>query len=298
MHLITKIKAVLKHEKFTPKRKKKFMTIIGGGILVLGIIYWLYARNYADTDDAYVNANVVQVAPQVTGKLLHLNVINNQFVKKGDLLFELDPEPFIVAVNKAKAEIGINEAKYINAKITAERVLMLIKFKAVSKQAADDAAANLQATEASVAFAKAALAQDELNLRYTRVFAANNGWVTNLTLREGNVVNENQPLFALVTDEQYWVDANFKETEMERIKPGQSAKIVVDLYPGHTFHGIVDSISSGSGAAFSLLPPQNATGNWVKITQRVPVKVIIKDPDSHYPLRIGTSATVTIKLSR
>ena len=94
--------------------------------------------------------------------------------------------------------------------------------------------------------------------------------------------------------EQFWVDANYKETELADIHPKQTARIVLDLYPDHTFTGIIDSISASSGTAFSLLPPQNATGNWVKVTQRIPVKVIIQNPDPRYPLRVGATATVTI----
>jgi membrane fusion protein, multidrug efflux system len=110
------------------------------------------------------------------------------------------------------------------------------------------------------------------------------------------VITAYQPIFALISDESFWADTNFKETEMEKIRPGQAAKIEVDMYPGHVFNGVVESISGGAGAAFSLLPPQNATGNWVKVTQRVPVRIQILNPDPRYPLRIGTSALVTVKL--
>ena len=102
------------------------------------------------------------------------------------------------------------------------------------------------------------------------------------------------PLFTIISDEEYWVDANFKETELDRIKPGQKARVIVDMYRDHPFEGEVESLSGGSGQAFSLLPAQNATGNWVKVTQRVPVKIRILNPDPAYPLRIGTTATVRV----
>jgi membrane fusion protein (multidrug efflux system) len=108
-------------------------------------------------------------------------------------------------------------------------------------------------------------------------------------------VQPGAPLFVVIANDEYWVDANFKETQLKEIHPGQKATIASDVYPDHAFHGTVQSLSGGSGAAFSLLPPQNATGNWVKVTQRVPVRVRIEDPDPQHPLRIGTTATVRVE---
>jgi membrane fusion protein (multidrug efflux system) len=160
----------------------------------------------------------------------------------------------------------------------------------------DDATAKLASAAAEVKLAKAELTQAQLELQYTQIKAATDGWITNMSLREGNIATANQPLFALISSQEFWVDANFKETELQQIKPGQKAMIEVDMYPGHKFIGKVDSISAGSGTAFSLLPPQNATGNWVKITQRVPVRIHIENLSLNYPLRIGTTASVIIDL--
>lgn len=102
-------------------------------------------------------------------------------------------------------------------------------------------------------------------------------------------------LFTIISDEEYWVDANFKETELDRVHPGQHAQIVVDMYRHHPFEGAVQSLSGGSGSAFSLLPAQNATGNWVKVTQRVPVRIRVLNPDPAFPLRIGTTASVHVR---
>jgi membrane fusion protein (multidrug efflux system) len=129
----------------------------------------------------------------------------------------------------------------------------------------------------------------------THVTAATGGWVSNLNLRPGSVVQAGTPALAVVEDGNWWVDANFKETDLGRIKPGQKATITLDMYPGLTLDGVVESISPGSGATFSVLPPENATGNWVKVTQRFPVRVHITsaaNPDK--PLRLGASATVTV----
>ncbi|HET7446518.1 MAG TPA: HlyD family secretion protein [Methyloceanibacter sp.] len=129
----------------------------------------------------------------------------------------------------------------------------------------------------------------------TNVTAPGNGWVSNVNIRAGSVVQAGTPALALVEDGDWWVDANFKETDLGRIKPGQKATIKIDMYPGATFDGTVESISPGSGAIFSVLPPENATGNWVKVTQRFPVRIkITSPPDPNRPLRAGASATVTI----
>jgi membrane fusion protein (multidrug efflux system) len=129
----------------------------------------------------------------------------------------------------------------------------------------------------------------------THVTAPGSGWITNMSVRPGAIVQAGTPLFAIVEDGEWWVDANFKETDLARIRPGQKAAITIDMYPGLTLDGVVDSISAGSGASFSVLPPENATGNWVKVTQRFPVRVkITSAPDPDRPLRLGASASVTI----
>jgi membrane fusion protein (multidrug efflux system) len=129
----------------------------------------------------------------------------------------------------------------------------------------------------------------------THVTAAGSGWVSNINLRPGSIVQAGTPALALIENGNWWVDANFKETDLARIKPGQKATVVLDMYPGRTLDGVVESISAGSGASFSVLPPENATGNWVKVTQRFPVRIeITTPPDPEKPLRMGASATVTI----
>jgi membrane fusion protein (multidrug efflux system) len=129
----------------------------------------------------------------------------------------------------------------------------------------------------------------------THVTAPASGWVSNVKLRPGSVVQAGTPAFAIIEDGQWWVDANFKETDLSRIKPGQKATIRLDMYPGTTLDGVVESISAGSGAIFSVLPPENATGNWVKVTQRFPVRIkITSPPNPAEPLRVGASTTVRI----
>jgi membrane fusion protein (multidrug efflux system) len=129
----------------------------------------------------------------------------------------------------------------------------------------------------------------------THVTAPGSGWVTNSNLRPGSIVQAGTPAFALIEDGHWWVDANFKETDLARIKPGQPATIRLDMYSGTKLDGVVEAISAGSGASFSVLPPENATGNWVKVTQRFPVRIrITGTPDPDKPLRVGASADVSI----
>lgn len=274
--------------------KQLFLFVVLLTIITAGIWYWAHIKRFLSTENAYLNANIIQIAPRLTGPVNHLYIRNNQFVHRGEVLLELDPAPFIIAVNKAKATLAIDEANFKDAKSAELRTTILVKKKTLSAQMGDDALAKLQAGEAQVNLSKANLARAELDLQYTRLVAPTSGWITNMSLQPGNIIEANQPLFALISDAGFWVDANFKETELANISPGQKATIKTDMHPDHLFAGIVESISRGSGAVFSLLPPQNATGNWVKITQRVPVRIRVLNPDARYALFIGTTATVTV----
>ena len=148
----------------------------------------------------------------------------------------------------------------------------------------------VQLRAASAALDKAT--QERVRIHVT---APSGGWVSNVNLRPGSVIQAGTPAMAIVEDGNWWVDANFKETDLGRVKAGQKATIQLDMYPGATLEGVVESISPGSGASFSVLPPENATGNWVKVTQRFPVRIrITSEPDPDRPLRLGASATVKI----
>jgi len=147
---------------------------------------------------------------------------------------------------------------------------------------------------AQIQMAQALLAQAKLNLQYTQVYSPTDGYLAKFNLQPGQTIAAYEGLFSLVKDHAWWVAANMKETDLMRIRPGQKALIHVDMYPSHVFHGVVKSISSGSGASFSLLPAENASGNWVKVTQRFSVRVMIIDPSEQFPLRVGASCTVTI----
>lgn len=307
-----------------------------GGVL----LYWRYAEIYPSTDNAYTGANVVRVAPQVSGPVIRVYVRDDDKVSAGDPLFDIDAALYEAALRNARAQFdaaadaagtAADGLKGAATKLEEKRVALedaLTKYrdaKAAQKQgeapspaltdalqawhdavkAYDDAQAafdteqdkKLTVTTPTVQLRAAAAQLDKATHERVRthVTAPASGWVTNISLRPGNVVQAGTPVFAVVEDGNWWVDANFKETDLGRIKPGQPATIWLDMYPGTALQGTVESISAGSGATFSVLPPENATGNWVKVTQRFPVRVkITNEPDPEKPLRMGASATVKV----
>ncbi|MCC6380484.1 MAG: HlyD family secretion protein [Burkholderiales bacterium] len=311
------------------------------GAAAAGYAWYRESLRVRSTDDAYVNADVARISALVTGQVARVFVKDNQEVRKGDELFELDRRPFEVALAKARAKLaqaertarqdsadvgaaqaGVESARVAldNANAQLKRAEDLVAQKFLSQQALDDARAKARTAEASLAAAQAMLdrarqavtggvaanpdalearaeiAQAQLDVERTRVIAPSDGRITNFSLVAGSSVTANAPVAALIVDGSFWVDANFKETELPGIRPGQRAQVSVDMVPGRVFHGHVDSLSGGTGSAFSLLPPQNATGNWVKVTQRIPVKVRIDDTDPAHPLRVGATATVEIRV--
>ncbi|MCW5589135.1 MAG: HlyD family secretion protein [Legionellales bacterium] len=323
-------------------QRNKIISWIIAGFFLLGIIlwYWHHTIVYPSTDDAYVQANVVQVAAEVSGNVIETNVVNNQFVAKDTVLFKIDPRPFEIALERAQAQLAlakqamganqdaVNVAKALveqrqaelhNAELNYQRTMPLVKNGTVAKAQGDGVTAQLAVAKAGLKSAQqqlqqaldelgqtgdanaqlrqaqAVVNQAQLDLEHTIIRAPQAGIVSNFNLRPGDVVASGQPLFVFVENEFWWIEANFKETDLQRLRAGQKAKIAIDTYPNTTFHGEVISISRGSGSTFSLLPPENATGNWVKVTQRFPVRVKILNPDPQkYPLRVGASSTVTI----
>ncbi len=300
--------------------------------------YILQQRLYPETNDAYLQAHVVNIATQVNGKIAKLNVKNQQHVTQGQVLFTINQQPFLIALKKAQAnlqsareqvtalESNIAAAKALveqrqsqmdNAQKTADRATVLLKknlyatadedaaVSAYKQAAAAYKAAQAQLNEAQQKLGKtgdansgvrAALAdlnQAKLNLQYTTIKAPVSGYIEKLSIRSGDLVTQYQQVFAIITDDSFWVSANFKETQLGRVKVGQKVTVRLDMYPDQEFNGRVLSISPGTGSSFALLPPENATGNWVKVTQRLPVWVSI-EPKKDYPFRLGASAVVTI----
>lgn len=309
-------------------------------IISAGVVYFHNKQFYPRTEDAYIQANIIQVGALVSGPVSEVHVSEHEHVKKDQLLFEIDPTPYEIALNQAKANLDLikqkidagkrtieaveatvkkTEAEALRQKKQTERILSLKKQNLSSQSEADQATtllataqANLMQTKsklletkvqlgalddtnAQVRLAQAAVDAAERDLRLTKIYAPIDGQLQQFKIRKGQIINQNQPLFALIEDGSNWISANFKETDLNRIKVGQTANIKIDMYPGQAFEGRVSAISRGSGSAFSLLPSENASGNWVKITQRFPVKVSIANAENRdFPLRVGASCKVTI----
>ncbi|MCB1397292.1 MAG: HlyD family secretion protein [Rhodobacter sp.] len=193
------------------------------------------------------------------------------------------------------ARHDVSQAALDTAQATRDQAQARVGQAEAALQVARDQLGETGADNASVRVAQAALTQAQLALGHATITAPVSGWIANLSLRPGDVVSAGAPLFSLVEDGPWWVDANFQETDIHRIRPGQPVTVTVDMYPGLTLHGRIETIGAGSGAVFSLLPPQNATGNWVKVTQRFPVRVTLEPPsDPAFQLRVGSSATATV----
>lgn len=265
-------------------------------LLIVGSFYGYTRYNafYPSTDDAYVQANTVNIAAQVTGPVNTIFVQDHALVKKGQLLFSIDSQPFEIALRKAQGVLAQTQAERNTQQKDTARTLQLVSTGQLPKADGDDAQGKLDMLNASLKIAQSELAQAELNLNNTKILSPSSGYLTNFTLRQGEMVQAANPLFVLVETDHWWINGNFKETDLERIHIGQTAKVLLDMYPGIAFKGKVQGISRGSGAAFAILPPENATGNWVKVTQRFPVRIDILNPDPKYPLRIGASGEVVV----
>jgi len=314
------------------------------GIIVGGFLwYWHHSEIYPSTDDAYIDANIVHIAPQVSGPVSKIYVQNYEVIKKNQELFDIDPRPFMIALKTAQANLALTKQKVASAQAAVlsaqavvvqrqselvlaqrneKRIMQLVGHGQISKQEGDKVTSNEQVAQAALTASKNQLKQAQaelgklgnqnaqiraatekidqakLNLSYTHISAPEAGILVNFKTRVGNMVQAGQPLFDTIENNVWWVNANFKETQLQRIRAGQTANVIVDIYPDHVYHGTVAYISPGSGASFSILPVENATGNWVKVTQRFPVKIMITNLSKNFPLRVGASASVTVDTAK
>jgi membrane fusion protein, multidrug efflux system len=350
-----------------------------------GTGYWWLNRGLVSTDDAFIDGDTVTLSPQVGGRVERLLVNDNQRVRAGDLLLEIDPSDFLAArasaqasfegalaaeaearanldltkastaattteaesglvlakagVVQSQAQLAAAGAETARAAADAKRYLALSKNDYASRQTLDQAQATalsaadqeladrqavsvavakvgqaeaqlaqaqtaaqqiavreaqLQSASASVEAARAALRTAELNLSYTKIYAPQDGYITKRQVNAGDVIEKNQTLATLVFGTP-WVTANFKETQLDGMRPGQPVEIALDAYPAGPLKGRVDSIMRGTGSRFSLLPPEDATGNYVKVVQRVPVKIVFEGPiDAAQVLGLGMSVVPTV----
>jgi membrane fusion protein, multidrug efflux system len=428
-------------------QRRRRLFIIGGSVLVIaaivGLAYWLYARQFESTDDAFIDGDIVQVSPKVAAYVTKVYVKSNQYVHKGDPLVDLDPQDLNVKLEQAQAQLanaksqkgaaeanvgltakttgaGQNEAlsnvqtsqtnvrqtqiaadsrqKLILqaravartaqaslaqaraqvpqaesnvhlARVEYDRRLALYNHGDISKQSLDQGTNALQTAEsqldaqekavlaaqsrvdeanaavaaaeqnynqalaqvdvtrsqvneskgrledanaapervdvsqaqvdtadAGIAAAEAAVHEAELELSYTKIVAPEAGYVTRKTAEEGQLVAVGTPLMAISQSDEIWVVANFKETQLENMQIGQSVSIKIDAYPGKSFQGKVDSFQVGTGSRFSVLPAENATGNFVKVVQRIPVKIVFDKQPENVVLAPGMSAEPSVKV--
>ncbi|MEJ0020308.1 MAG: HlyD family secretion protein [Acetobacteraceae bacterium] len=315
-----------------PPRWRRPLLIAAGfaaAIVVIGTVtlWWLHARHFESTDDAFVDGYVTQMAPQVAGRVTALRFSDNQHVVAGQVLVQIDPRDYQVKLDQVKAQranaaamlqqaeaqvavqqanvdqsranVRVAEADVVQARKDYDR-FTTIDPHAVSRQQVDSATATYRSAQAKLDAARQAVAgaeaqlesgraqvlaartqvqeadanvaAAELQLSYCTIVAPVAGRIGHRTVGVGNYVNPGQALFAIVQD-GLWVTANFKETQLAVMHPGQKVDIEIDAIPGKTFHGHIDSLQPGTGSAFSVLPAENATGNYVKIVQRLPVKI-------------------------
>lgn len=278
------------------KRKKILMGV--GTVALIAAVYFLYEHfTYVTTDNAQVAAHAVMLAPKVAGYVVTVNAEEGQKVKKGDILIEIDSRDYENSVTQAKGDVTSLEARRKEADRTFQRLNQLFKSGAVSQQQFDAANAAHSDMRAKYDAAAAHAAQAELNLDNTKIRAPSDGFIAKKSVEVGQMAAIGVPLLGFVDAGERWVTANFKETDISSLKIGADVLIDVDAIPGHTFHGKVESVSSATGATFTLLPPDNATGNFTKVVQRVPVKIIftgLQEADKEL-LRAGLSSFVKVR---
>jgi membrane fusion protein (multidrug efflux system) len=331
-------------EKTTKRRKLKsskartiLLLIVPALLLLIGAYMWLTSGGSESTDNAQVKTDIVSVTAQVTGPAIEVDVKNGDHVKRGDVLFRIDPAPFKVALEQAEAQLAAarlqtnelrTQAAGTGADITGAQANLEIKRNALGRQSAllkkgfttradyEDAlnevrtaeteladararAANASAAIApgqqpSVAQAQAAVDKAKLDLERTVVRAPMDGEIANADrLQIGTQIISGVGAVSVVHSDSAWIEANFKEKQLMDMRPGQPVTVKIDAYPGESFKAHVQSIGAGTGSEFSILPAQNANGNWVKVTQRVPVRIAF-DGHPSKPMIAGLSAVVTV----
>ncbi|MGN6767530.1 MAG: HlyD family efflux transporter periplasmic adaptor subunit [Rhizobiaceae bacterium] len=343
------VKPAVPETSFPPKRRKRrmlrlvLMICVPLLLAIGGAYFWLTGGRYIETDNAYVKQTMAAVSSDVAGKIIEVDVRENQKVKAGDVLFKIDPEPFRIAVDQANAalanarlQVKQLHAAYATAeaKLKADQATAEIRHRELtrsielngkgfaaasaldeSRLAAQQADAQVELSQKGVDAAAAALdgnpsapidahptvqaalaakEQAMLDLARTTVKAPKDGIASQVAkVNVGQYVSEGTEMLSLVETSDTWIEANFKETQLTDMHPGQPVVVTVDTYPGLKLDGKVESIGAGTGSEFSLIPAQNATGNWVKIVQRIPVRVRVDQKGADI-LRAGMSSDVTV----
>jgi membrane fusion protein, multidrug efflux system len=261
-----------------------------------GCLYWDHARHFESTNDSFIAARQFAVAPKVSGYISAVPVTDNQHVVAGDVIARIDDRDYRIALEQAKAQLNHDQAVLEQAQKNLWRYQTLARTNSIAQQQVDDQTFLVEQDKSTVALDQAKVDQAQLDLSYTSVTAAQGGRVVSLTAAAGQFAQAGTTLTMFVPDE-IWVTANFKETQLDAMRQMEPVTLTIDAYPDRTIRGHVASVQSGSGPAFSLLPPENATGNWVKIVQRVPVKIVMDDPPTDVALGPGMSVETTVRVN-
>jgi membrane fusion protein, multidrug efflux system len=260
-----------------------------------GYLYWDHSRRFQSTDDAFIAARAFSMAPKVSGYITAVPVTDNQHVAAGDVIARIDDRDYRVSLDQAKAQLAHDQALLEQAQKNLGRYQFLVQRSAISQQQADDQGFLVAQDESTVALDQAKVVAAQLDLSHTTIGAAEPGRVVSLTAAVGQFAQAGTALTMFVPDE-IWVTANFKETQLDSMRPGQAVTLAIDAYPDRAIRGHIASVQPGSGTAFSLLPAQNATGNYVKIVQRVPVKIVIDAPPADLALGPGMSVVPIVRI--
>jgi membrane fusion protein (multidrug efflux system) len=330
------------------KRTQRLALIAVPVLAVLGaVIFWLQGGRHMSTENAFVKADIAQIASEIPGRIAELNIRDHSAVSAGEVLVRLDPATYRLALAKAEAEVDSarsaveqvkaslrevraeareaeNKLEYLRTQARRQRELSgrgvasaaQLERANSDEQEGEDRLAVLhqritrmeaalggkpdRPTDEFAAVREKLALRDRaaLDLSYTEIKAPKSGTVVNFRLQLGEQVRPQTPLFALVTDRRPWLEANFKETELTHVKVGQKAKVILDMHPDVTWDAVVESISPATGAEFAVLPAQNASGNWVKVVQRLPVRLRLIEQPGEPQLRAGMTAYVSIDTRR
>jgi len=316
-------------------------------VVLGGLVVWQMGGRYVTSENAYVKADIVQIAPEVAGRVVEVAVRDHAHVNAGDLLLKIDPEPYRLILERAEAELDsarnlVETARATYHETRSELGELESRADYLARQAARQQELNARGvapvTRMEEAENDARVARERINVMRQRLArllthlkgdpdlpvdehpsvreriaardraaldlartvlrAPASGIVVNVKLQPGEQVRAATPVFALVSDRRPWVEANLKETTLTHVHVGQKVEVVLDIYPDITWAGEVESISPATGAEFAILPPQNASGNWVKVVQRLPVRVRLLPIKDEPPLRAGMTATVSIDTER
>jgi multidrug resistance efflux pump len=275
-------------------------------LIIVGLALWaavsLYVRyiEHPWTRDGQIRANIVGIAPRVSGPIIHVAVHDNQQLRKGDLLFEIDPSDFQAQVDIAAGQLQNDEATLKQQQQNLQRQTQLYRTHVTAQQDFQNAQDSFAAVRAQLTSAKATLELAELNLGYTKVFAPVDGYVTNMNTSEGTYVTAGVQLMALVDTSSFWIAGYFKETQLPHIQVGQKALVTVMGRENHPFEGVVRSVGWGvfvqdgsDSTSTALLPSVSQTIDWVRLPQRFPVRIQVL-ASSPVPLRIGQTVSVAM----